>query len=91
MSDTKKVLRAHFDALRAEKAAIEAKASPERAKLNDMCVAREKLTADIRRQSAKCREIEGTRIVEVSEEIARVALALGGKRMSDGAAANAKG
>lgn len=85
MADTKKVLRDHFDALRAEKTALEGQTAGLKSRREALCVEREATTLKIRALTSEINAIERPRIIDLSEEISAVAQALGGRKMSDGA------
>jgi len=79
-------LRALFDKLEAEKAAIRAESAPLRA-------ARDKLLAKIQPLEAQERElikqihaIERPRLAEIDNQLGGLAKAMGGKQLSDGTA-----
>jgi uncharacterized protein YhaN len=92
--DTKTLLRQRFDEAKAEKAALEAAAAPLRGRLD--AAAAEFEQARLKWEKAKEELLpqilaierpddpEKPHIVKLSEEIATLAAALGGRRMHDG-------
>lgn len=86
MSDNEdmKELRELQEKLQAEKTAIEEAAAPYRARYTELNEQMAPMVAEQRECAKKFKEIEGTRLAELHNMLGRLAISLGGKRLSLG-------
>lgn len=82
---TNKVLKMKYDDLLAEKAEIEAKSAPLREQREKLNVEYEQFyQSKIQPLTDKINEIERPRLIEVQEEISKMARVMGGRSMGEG-------
>lgn len=85
MATTKELLQAHLAKLRTEKAALLASTADLKKQLHQENVAAEAHTIKARALADQIAAIERPTLTSLSEEISKVAKALGGRAMSDAA------
>ena len=84
MSNTKELLKQRFDELLAEKAQIEAQILPIRERYNEKAGQIDQLRDEMKALGDQIHDIERPRMIEISEELSNLSLALGHKRLSRG-------
>jgi uncharacterized coiled-coil DUF342 family protein len=84
---TRDLLEKHFAALKAEIDKIEGQTGPLRAKRDEIVARMQPLENEARELAQQIKTIESQKLAELKNELSAIAKAMGGKRMSDGAAA----
>ena len=88
MSDEKKELRGLYESLQAEREALLAKTVSMRAERDALREKMQPLERQLQEMNKAINAIERPRLAEIDNQLGPLAVALGGKRLSQGAAEN---
>lgn len=84
-TSSRDLLQRHFEALQADITAIVAKSAPLREKRDALVAEMQPLEVEARELTQQLNALERPQLAVLKMELATIARALGGKRMSDGA------